>query len=51
MHAPTIGVQRNRSPPAYGPRNSARRLKLSDVQQLAVLGEPICVGPELSKLT
>jgi hypothetical protein len=30
--------------PAYGPRNSARRLKLSDVQQLAVLGEPICVG-------
>jgi hypothetical protein len=30
--------------PAYGPRNSARRLKLSDVQRLAVLGEPICVG-------
>jgi hypothetical protein len=30
--------------PAYGPRNSARRLKLSDVQQLAILGEPICVG-------
>jgi hypothetical protein len=30
--------------PAYGPRNSARRLKLSDVQQLAVLGAPICVG-------
>jgi hypothetical protein len=29
--------------PAYGPRNSARRLKLSDVQQLAVLGEPIGV--------
>jgi hypothetical protein len=28
--------------PAYGPRNSARRL--SDVQQLAVLGEPISVG-------
>jgi hypothetical protein len=29
--------------PAYGPPNSARRLKLSDVQQLAVLGEPIGV--------
>jgi excisionase family DNA binding protein len=30
--------------PAYGPRNSARRLELSDVQQLATLGEPISVG-------
>ena len=42
--AASLEPHRPRRPPAYGPRNSARRLKLSDVQQLAVPGEPICVG-------